>query len=330
MSFNHHGRPARGIAAAALSAYVLAGCTSTPPKPAQASASPPVKAVPTRPGADFPNPESFYPLEARRLAIEGTAVVHFCTDEAGRLSAMPTVVQSSGNAYLDSAALLVASAGNGHYIPATRTGVAVAGCSRFGVRFVMFRDPRWPTIANHVISADARFALRVRELYGDWRMPAPPATTPTVTQQLEVLRGATRKASGALEPTLQLFNDYLTSIDEASSGPDIPETERRAFLADWTPKRVRLREAFDDAAVALRGMIVVMNDMIAFLETLPPDATRDTLTAPQRARLDGLTNRGRALYERVEATRRLVQERPGDKGAEGQSDDPEAGAVSPR
>jgi TonB family protein len=318
---------ALAIATAALGAYVLAGCAATPPKPARGVASPPVKDA--RPGPDFPSPEAFYPLEARRLAIEGTAVVSFCTDEAGRLSGMPAVIRTSGNPYLDAAAVLVATAGNGHYLPATRDGIAVAGCSKFGVRFVMFRDPRWPTIAGHVIRAEARVAVRVRELDGDWRMPAPPATTPTVRQQLEGLQEVSRRASSVLEPTIQAFDDYLASIDAASAEADVPDAERRAFLADWGPKRAQLRQSFDETAGALRGLLGVMNDMIAFLETLPPNATRDTPTGPQRAHLDALTNRGRALYEKIAASRRLWREISGEPPAAGQSPEPGDGFSNP-
>jgi TonB family protein len=315
-SFRHRARPACALAsaAAALGACILSACTATPTKPAPAAGSPPVKDAPPRPGSDFPSPESFYPLEARLLAIEGTAVVSFCTDEAGRLSGMPAVVRSSGSDYLDAAAVLVATAGNGHYLPATRAGVAVDGCGKFGVRFLMFRDPRWPTIAGHVLRSDAAFAVRVRELHGAWRMPPPPATTPTVAQQLAALQDMSRKVSGALEPTVQLFSDYLVSLDQVSSEPDVPESERRAFLADWTPKRARLRQSFDEAVAALRGMVVVMNDMIAFLQTLPPTATRDTITLEQRAHLDALTSRGRVLYDRIEATRYTWREISGGSG----------------
>jgi TonB family protein len=123
------------IGGAALTACLLAGCSATPPRSAQTGADPPVKVVPLGPGAGFPDAALFYPPEARRQGIQGTVVMHICTDGAGRLTEEPSIAASSGNADLDSAALLLATAGNGHYRPATRAGIPVPGCGKLGVQF---------------------------------------------------------------------------------------------------------------------------------------------------------------------------------------------------
>jgi len=87
------------------------------------------------PGPDFPNVASFYPLEARRAHEGGRAIVSFCVDVNGHLTAAPSIVKSSGNTSLDTAAIDLAKAGSGHYAPAMRNGVMVPGCGKFMALF---------------------------------------------------------------------------------------------------------------------------------------------------------------------------------------------------
>jgi outer membrane biosynthesis protein TonB len=92
---------------------------------AQGSATASPTAAP-HPGTDFPSSESFYPYSARLWAQEGATVVHYCVDANGRLSGEPTVERTSGDGDLDGAALALAKAGDGHYVPAHEAGKAIA------------------------------------------------------------------------------------------------------------------------------------------------------------------------------------------------------------
>ena len=327
-----HGRPLLWMAAGgiALGACALLGCAAGAPKSAANTPHPPVKTVPPRPGPDFPNPESFYPVEPKRHFIEGTTVLHFCTDETGRLSDTPTVAGSSGNADLDSAAVLLATAGNGHYLAASRAGIAVPGCGKFGVRFVLFRDPRWPTISAHVLNADARFVESLQAWSRDWGMSAPLAMPTTAADQLALFREAARKAAGGRETLLQLLNQYLASLDEASAASDVSESERQAFLIDWEPRRARLQQALTDAGSELRRLISVLNDTVSLLETLPANATAETLKGKQRARWLALTNQGRMLSEQFNAALRVIQLASPNRAATVQAADPDSGPGKPR
>jgi periplasmic protein TonB len=104
-----------------------------------ASSPPPQTPLVTRviggPGPGFPNTADFYPDAARRLLEQGSASVYVCVDGSGRLTADPTIAQSSGSARLDQGALRLARAGSGHYRATTEDGKFVSGCYAFRVRF---------------------------------------------------------------------------------------------------------------------------------------------------------------------------------------------------
>jgi periplasmic protein TonB len=87
------------------------------------------------PGAGFPNTADYYPVAARRLLEQGSAAIHVCVDGSGRLTADPTLAESSGSARLDQGALRLAKAGSGHYRATTEDGKPVSGCYAFRVRF---------------------------------------------------------------------------------------------------------------------------------------------------------------------------------------------------
>jgi len=105
--------------------------------PAQVTAAPAkrVARVTGGPGRGFPNTADYYPPPSIRLEEKGVASVRVCVDAAGRLSADPVIAQSSGSARLDAAALRLAKAGSGHYLPSTEDGRPVSACYPFGVRF---------------------------------------------------------------------------------------------------------------------------------------------------------------------------------------------------
>jgi TonB family protein len=108
---------------------------SPPPSPR------PVSRVTGGPGRGFPDTEDFYPDAARRLGEQGLVTVHVCVDGAGRLTAAPSVAQSSGSARLDEGALRLARAGSGHYRSTTEDGRPVSSCYPFRIRFDL-RDLR--------------------------------------------------------------------------------------------------------------------------------------------------------------------------------------------
>jgi periplasmic protein TonB len=94
-----------------------------------------VKRVVGGPGTGFPDTEEYYPAAARRFGEKGLATVQVCVDPAGRLTAAPTIAQSSGSARLDEGALRLARAGSGHYRPTTEDGRAVSSCYPYRIRF---------------------------------------------------------------------------------------------------------------------------------------------------------------------------------------------------
>jgi TonB family protein len=87
------------------------------------------------PGAGFPNTADYYPDASRRLGEQGSATVQTCVDGSGRLTASPTIVQSSGSTRLDAAALRLALAGSGRYRATTEDGRPVSACYPFRIRF---------------------------------------------------------------------------------------------------------------------------------------------------------------------------------------------------
>jgi TonB family protein len=101
--------------------------TSTPPHTVNRVLGGPSKA--------FPNTDDFYPPDAIRAGVTGAATVRACVDDKGRLTAAPTLAQTSGSASLDAGALRLAKAGSGHYRATTEDGRPVSSCYEFRVRF---------------------------------------------------------------------------------------------------------------------------------------------------------------------------------------------------
>jgi TonB family protein len=87
------------------------------------------------PGQGFPSAEDYYPSSARRLGEQGVATVQVCVDERGKLSADPTIAQSSGSSSLDQGALKLAKAGSGHYRMTTEDNRPVSDCYPVRIRF---------------------------------------------------------------------------------------------------------------------------------------------------------------------------------------------------
>ncbi len=100
----------------------------------------PIQLVIGGPGAGFPTTENYYPAVARRLGETGAAAVRVCVDPGGKLTAAPTIFQSSGNAQLDQGALRLARDGSGHYRPSTENGRPMSACYAFRIKFQLEDD----------------------------------------------------------------------------------------------------------------------------------------------------------------------------------------------
>ena len=88
------------------------------------------------PGArHFPLTRDYYPAASGKLGESGKVTVNACIDENGKLTERPTVVESSGSPRLDEAAVKMATAGSGHYLPTLRAGKPVAMCFKFRIAF---------------------------------------------------------------------------------------------------------------------------------------------------------------------------------------------------
>jgi TonB family protein len=61
--------------------------------------------------------------------------VHVCTDEKGKLQGEPLVVQSSGVASIDQAAVKIASAGSPYYRPNPAPNAPGSGCAQLTIEF---------------------------------------------------------------------------------------------------------------------------------------------------------------------------------------------------
>jgi len=94
-----------------------------------------VNRVPGGPGVGFPSTDDFYPDASIRLGEKGLVTVRACVDAKGRLISEPTIVQSTGSARLEAAALRLAKAGSGHYRATTEDGRPVDSCYAFRIRF---------------------------------------------------------------------------------------------------------------------------------------------------------------------------------------------------
>jgi len=66
---------------------------------------------------------------------DGKVGVCVCLDESGRLAQEPTILQSSGDAGFDAAAIKLARAG--HYRSAAQEGKPKSGCTRFKVTYTV-------------------------------------------------------------------------------------------------------------------------------------------------------------------------------------------------
>jgi periplasmic protein TonB len=95
--------------------------------------------TPPKIGKGFPNTEDFYPAASKRLNEEGSPTVHVCIGASGKLTAAPTIAQSSGSTRLDDGALALVKAGASKIVPGTEDGKPVDACFDFRIKFQMTR-----------------------------------------------------------------------------------------------------------------------------------------------------------------------------------------------
>jgi len=88
-----------------------------------------------RAGPAFPHASDYYPDASRRMEEQGATTLEVCVNAAGQLTADPSPTESSGSGRLDAAAIKLAKAGSGHYLPSTEDGRPVAGCYPIKIRF---------------------------------------------------------------------------------------------------------------------------------------------------------------------------------------------------
>jgi periplasmic protein TonB len=86
-------------------------------------------------GKGFPNSEDYYPAASKRLNEEGAPTVHVCVGANSKLTAAPTIAQSSGSPRLDEGALNLAKAGR--YVAGSDDGKPIDACFDFRIKFQM-------------------------------------------------------------------------------------------------------------------------------------------------------------------------------------------------
>jgi protein TonB len=84
---------------------------------------------------NFPASEEYYPAASKRLNEEGAPTVHVCVGANSKLTAAPTIAQSSGSSRLDEGAINLAKAGR--YIAGMDDGKPIDACFDFRIKFQM-------------------------------------------------------------------------------------------------------------------------------------------------------------------------------------------------
>ena len=271
-----------------------------------ATASPTVVA---HPGTDFPSSESFYPYAAKLWAQEGVAVVHYCVDENGRLSEEPTVERTSGDDDLDGAALVLAKAGDGHYVAASEAGKAIAGCATLKVKFELADDPRFPTLSHRAKQLTNQSRPQALSLQKEFqqvqhRPPDLESFIPGDPQQLMALRNFAASTSPIVKRYDAFLTGFTVKMDELGHSDDVSEAERTAFSKVWQQRRavlIQIRAALLDASSIL-GTVSSLADYVE--NTRPPLWSSSGPNQPnveQRAQIDELLMQGRAEVAELQA-----------------------------
>jgi protein TonB len=119
------------VEAPATTAITAVAATPHPPTPPVHVGSHKAPTV----AKNFPASEEYYPAASKRLNEEGAPTVHVCVGANSKLTAAPTISQSSGSPRLDEGALNLAKAGR--YIAGSDDGKPIDACFDFRIKFQM-------------------------------------------------------------------------------------------------------------------------------------------------------------------------------------------------
>jgi TonB family protein len=288
--------------------------------------APQTQTVAARPAPDFPHAESFYPFVARLWAEEGAPVVHFCVDATGRLSAEPTVKRSSGADHLDAAALELAKAGDGHYVPAHEAGKAIAGCANFKVNFILADDPSFPTLSRRAKQLTHQLRPDYQSLQRDFDLAARPPNLDTFVsgdpQQLAQLRNFVANAAPLVEKFQAFLVEYIRSMDGLGRADDVSAAERTAFSNFWQKNRAPLEQT-RVAMLDTRALLGTIKELDGYLESTRPPLWSETgpnkPNLTQRGEIDQLIARARTDYAELQAALALAKpdrQAPGLQGSD--------------
>jgi periplasmic protein TonB len=111
------------------------GVITTPPvvTPTITEAPPRVEPIHLVGKHQLPNTEDYYPPSIIRDGVQGATIINVCVDERGKRTGDPTVVESSGSAGLDKAAIAIGR--DGRYARSARGETFVPNCYPFKIVF---------------------------------------------------------------------------------------------------------------------------------------------------------------------------------------------------
>lgn len=249
------------------------------------------KELPPRLGRGFPSAESFYPLDARVAKQQGVSTVHFCVGADGKLSDIPSIAVSSGVVSLDSAAIELAKAGSGHYIPGSKNGANVHSCGAFEVRFKLVGELSLPALSAKLRHINSQFKPRIVALMQNLHPPPDLSKiVPGDAEQLRKVREAAANLAAVLDQLEALMSDYMASIERLSRADDVPEAERSAFRTYWPALRDSIEGVMAQGIAATRSAVNAMNDLGDYVEAAQPPFSGPagvvTPTAEQRAEIE--------------------------------------------
>jgi hypothetical protein len=242
--------------------------------------------------------------------------VRFCVDTQGKLLGAPTVAKSSGNRDLDSAGVLLATFGSGHYVPGRRDGVPVSACSEMRVRFQIPEDPRWPTLAHRQRSLEAHLAQGIAALNDEAeKAPAPRSPYPSSTEDAAAIRLYAKHFDDLRTRGVALTREYIAGMDELSQMPGAPIAERDAFQVSWNTDRELLDHYSSEMDQAGQDLVKVMIQVVEFYEqSNPPLLTPSGVATPtkvQAQKLRNMAERGARASARLEAAMESLKEHSG-------------------
>ncbi len=217
-----------------------------------------------------------------RAGQEGTATVNVCVDTEGKLTQAPTLVISSGFTSIDDGALNLATAGSGHYRPATENGVAVRGCGAFRIAFKLrddpslpLDDPLFPTIAGRIRELDAELTRRVAGLQQEVGTTPLQAALSAGPGSERIVRQYARSLDSFLDEYVGITADFLDDVDYLTKSPDMPPGERVVFGEVWPARRGAIAAHLRKVIGSMRDIVRAMDDLGDYLGYSAPRKPAD-------------------------------------------------------